>query len=112
MFIRENGQKVRLHVEWQPYERYGAGYSLRKANITADSELEALAKMCDNLLLYMEYDDVMECNSVEEVIERLEESNGDGCDFITLLKNINTGEILMEYDEEWDEEEEWDEDED
>lgn len=93
-----SNSKTQLHVEYYPYERYSAGGRLRKANITAPTELEALAKMCNKLGLYMDYDDVMENGSVEAVIDSIDESNGDGCDYITLLENRTTGEVLIESD--------------
>ncbi len=105
---------VRLHVEWYPYERYGGGGSKRKANFSADNMMEALAKLADHLGLYIQPDEILgdddypaEYDSPEEVIESIENSNGDGCDYITLLQNKTTGEILIQgWDEE--EEEDWD----
>ena len=100
---------VKLHVEYYPYERYGGDDHLKKANITAPTELEALAKMCGNMGLYMDYDDVMENGSVEDVIDNIDASNGDGCDYIKLLENRTTGEVLIKGDWEPDDdyEEEW-----
>lgn len=105
---------VRLHVEYYPYERYGGGGGKRKANISADNMMEALAKLADHLGLYIQPEEIIgdedyppEYDSPEEVINEIEMSNGDGCDYITLLQNKTTGEVLIKgWDEE--DEEEWD----
>lgn len=110
----EDNRPVRLHVEWYPYSRYGEGAPKRKANFSADNMMEALAKLADRIGLYIDPEDIIgigdyppEYDSPEEVIKSIATSNGDGCDYITLLQNRDTGEILINT---WDEEEEedWD----
>lgn len=45
--------------------------------------------------------------TVEEIIEEIAMSNGDGCDYIFYIKNRTSGEILLDEGEP---EEDWDED--
>lgn len=108
-FIKaSDGGPVKLHVEYEPYDRYTQN-PIKKANITAPTLREALAKMVDKMTLYLEPDEVMDVEEFpteNDIIERISESNGDGCDFIYLLKDSNDGFIYI--DEGMDnEEEEW-----
>lgn len=62
--------------------------------------------------MYLDVEQIEEENlSPEDIVEYLESVNGDGCDYITELKNVSTGEVLIkaeDYDsEEWPT---WDED--
>lgn len=70
--------------------------------------LEALKKIVDNLGLYLSVDEIEEEGySPEQIIESIQSTNGDGCDYIILLKNITTGEVYIDDYYEDAEEEEW-----
>lgn len=98
--------QVKLHVEFYPYDRYET-YGLKKANISAPTLLDALKKMVGNMGLYFEPQDIEdEGYTSEEIIRSIESTNGDGCDFIILLKNITTGEVYIEEDY-YEDEDEW-----
>lgn len=102
----QNSSQVRLHVEFYPYDRF-QHHGLTKANISAPTLLDALKKMVDNMVLYIEVDDIEdEGYTAEEVIQSIQGTNGDGCDMIMLLKNTTTGEVYIE-EEYYDEEDEW-----
>lgn len=101
--------KVKLKVTFEPYARYtSSGY--KTATVSGDDLLSALKKMCDNMQLYIDSDYIEEEEmSADDVIEKIERSNGDGCDFILNLTNLTTGETLIEEDggyaeEDWDNE--------
>ena len=100
---------TKLKVTYMPYERYGGDDVVKTATVSGPDLLSALKKMCDRMTLYLdsEYieDDEM---TAEDVIENIEESNGDGCDYILELTNLTTGEVLLRGDyvpegEDWDE---------
>jgi len=98
---------VKLRVEFETYERFGSG-QIRKATVSGNTLLDALKKMVDNMQLYLESDMIEEENmTAEQVIEDIAGSNGDGCDFIFLLKNLTTGEVYIEEDYS-EEDEDWD----
>ena len=104
--IKAADNLVKLHVEYEPYERYDKS-PIKKANITAPTEREALAKMADNMSLYLTSEEIMDENrfpEINDVIEEIVYSNGDGCDFIYELKNV-TDNFL--YIDEGQEEEDW-----
>ena len=105
-WINCSTQNVKLKVQFYPYERYRGGSGIKSATVSGPDLLSALKKMVDRMNLYItseEIDD--EEMSAEEVIERIESENGDGCDLIILLKNLVTGET---YISEGYEEDDWD----
>ena len=105
--LKEANNNIKLHVEFYPYERYGGGGGKRKANISAPDMLTALKKLVDKMRLYIDSEQIEdEGYTPEEVIEQIQMSNGDGCDYITLLQEMNSGDILIQED--YDEEEDWD----
>lgn len=61
--------------------------------------------MLDELLLYIDRATVEEDQlSESEILNHLEERNGDGCDYIIKLTDETTGQVLMDYPiEEYDE---------
>lgn len=88
--IKAAASEVKLHVEFEPYERY-APTGIKRANITAPTVREALAKMADKMTLYIDSDAVLdesEYPTVDDIIEEIVYSNGDGCDYILQLKNV------------------------
>lgn len=109
MYIKssKNSNQVRLHLEYEPYLRYERA-GRRKANVTAPTLLEALKNMVDNLGLYLSVDEIEEEGySPEQIIESIQSTNGDGCDYIIILKNVTTGEVYIDDYYEDDEEDEW-----
>ena len=102
-------QKVRLYVEFYPYERYGSSEGLKRATVSGTDKLDAIKRLVDHMGLYIDSEIIEEANySFEDVINSIVSSNGDGCDFIVVLKNKNSGEIYIEED--YEEEEDWDDD--
>ena len=105
--------KVWLYVEWYPYEPFlGRWGDKLSANLSGDTVLDALVKVVMCVSLGLEPNDILagEYDSPEKVVEEIIASNGDDkCDYIVLLQNKNTGEILIDEDYEG-EYEDWDED--
>ena len=100
-------QKVRLHVEYYPYERYGGSDGLKKGNISGVDKLDALKKLTDHMGLYIDSEVIEEEGySFEDAINQIVMSNGDGCDFIVVLQDRDTGEIY--FSENYEDEEDWD----
>lgn len=103
-------ENVKLQVMFDPYERYGSNEKTRTATVSGADLLDALKKMVDRMQLYITSDDIDEEGySAEDVIERIESENGDGCDYIYYIKDMKTGNILLQgdytgEDEDWDEE--------
>lgn len=87
---------VTLEVMYDPYMRYETKPT-RHFKVKGNDLLEALKKMCDKMSLYITSDDIEEeVMTPEEVIDRIYEENGDGCDFVMFIKNLTTGEMLLE----------------
>ena len=106
--IKEDIEKVTLEVQFEEYERYGGG-NIRKAKVSGANLLEALKKMVDRMRLYLDSDEIEEKDmTAEEVLRRIAGENGDGCDYIFYIKNVTTGENLLTFN--YDEEENWDDD--
>lgn len=106
-YVKANeSSKVKLSLQYEPYDRYESS-GIKKATISAPTLRDALIKLTDNLQLYLYPEDIEDDDmSVEEIIDSIVMSNGDGCDFILELKNLTTGETLIsanyeEYPEEW-----------
>ena len=106
-----SGGKVTLQVTYEVYDRYGYGGRVKTAKVSGKDLRHALTRMVDKMGLYIDSEEIEEENlTVEQILDRIEMSNGDGCDFVLLLKNLTTGDVLFDYDEA-DEEENWDNDE-
>ena len=106
---------VRLYVEFYPYERYGIGPApgRKSATVSGLNLLEALKKLVDKMQLYVDSDLIEENGwTAEDVIKQIDMSNGDGCDHIVVLKNLDTDEELITGFDEMEETEDWDDDED
>lgn len=79
------------------YEDYPDG-NIKSASVSGTDLLDAFKQLVDKLLLYIDVDEIEDNNmSAEEILESIEERNGDGCDYIIKLVNKSTGEILMDY---------------
>lgn len=98
--IEDDANKpTKLQVFYEKYERYNSG-GLHKKTFKGATLLDALKNMVDHMGLYLDSEVIEEENMTpEEIIESISFSNGDGCDFIILLKNLTTGEILLEEDD-------------
>ena len=57
------------------------------------------------MLLYIDSNEIEEEEyTTKDVLDNIISSNGDGCDYIKLLKNLTTGEVYIEEpvdEEEW-----------
>lgn len=86
------------------YEDYPDG-NIRSISVEGTDRLDALKNMLDELLLYIDRATVEENQlSESEILNHLEERNGDGCDYIIKLTDETTGQVLMDYPiEEYDE---------
>ena len=86
------------------YEDYPDG-NVKKAKFEGADLRSALIAMVNDLLLYLDQDEIEDNNmSAEDIIESIEERNGDGCDFIIILKDLSTGKVLMDYQDYYEEE--------
>ena len=98
---------TKLRVVFEEYKRYQPG-RVRRATVSGKDRLDALKKMVDRMGLYLDSDYIEEEGmTADEVIENIEMSNGDGCDFIFSLQDLTTGETLIEADGGYDDNEEW-----
>lgn len=107
--IRATTDNVKLQVEYAPYDRYGGEQGLKKATVSGVDLLDALKKMSDHMALYVDsYTIEEEDMTAQDVINNIERNNGDGCDYIVSLTDLNTGEVLVSADWYEEEEEDWD----
>ena len=91
--ITESSEKTTIEVMFEPYTRYGYE-PIKTGRVSGKNLLDALLKMADKMRLYFDgdyADEYKEENEVEltaeNVLERIETENGDGCDFIFYIKN-------------------------
>lgn len=112
--LTESEEKTRIEVMFEPYTRYGYE-PIKTGRVSGKNLLDALLKMADKMRLYFDGDYADEYEeghgvklTAETLLERIEEENGDGCDFIFYIKNLTTGEML--FDSEYEESENWDDD--
>ena len=94
-------QATNLEVSYETYERYSRGKH-KTIRVSGTNLLDALKKMTDKLLLYLDSDQIDEEQMTpDEIIDEIAASNGDGCDYIYYIKNLTTGKMLLEeYNEE------------
>lgn len=79
------------------YEDYPDG-NIKVEYFTGNSLLDALKKMADKLLLYIDVETIEEDEmSADDVLKAIETRNGDGCDYIITMENTRTGELLMDF---------------
>ena len=102
-----------LEVEFEPYERYGS-QGIKKLRAKGADLYQALCNMCDKMTLYLDSEQIQEEEMTpDDIIESIDSSNGDGCDYIFYIKNISTGEMLLQgdytEDEFYDDEEDYEE---
>ena len=90
------GQPIQLEVMLDPYSRYERT-ATRKFKVKGTDLVDALKKICDKALLYLEPEQIDEEGMTpNEIIDEIYSSNGDGCDFIMYIKNLTTGEMLLQ----------------
>lgn len=86
---------VKLEVIFEEYERYEGG-PLCKYTIQRDDLLEALKVMCEELEIYNISEEIEEGTlNVDDVLNCLCESNGDGCSYIFSLKDLVSSKVYM-----------------
>lgn len=86
------------------FEDYPDG-NVANAEFSGSNRLEALKALVENLLLYIDVNQIEDDEMTsEEIIESIESNNGDGCDYIIELVDKGTGEFLIDnpYDEQED----------
>lgn len=93
--------QIKLKVIYEPYARYEPTYPVI-GHITAGSFREAIIKMLDKVRMYSDGDEILEQEeelgrqmTQDELIDLLNQQNGDGCDYITSLTNELTGETYI-----------------
>lgn len=87
---------VTLKVRFESYERYSRGRNMT-ITVSGTDLLDALCNMCDEMRLYLDGDEIREEGMTpEEVIESIETSNGDGCDYIYYIKDLTNKKTLLE----------------
>ena len=91
-------QRVKLKVVFEPYDRYTSS-GIKTKIVKGEDLTDAIWNLADMMWYTLDGD------SPEELIESLASQNGDGNDFIYLLKNMNTGEVYIQEGYEEDEEE-------
>lgn len=96
---------VKLRVEYEVYTRNGSG-GIKRATVSGPTLFDALKKLVDKMGLYITSEDIEKQKMTSEaIIENIDMSNGDGCDYIIQLKNLTTGEVLIQgedfSEEEW-----------
>lgn len=103
---------MKYRIVYEKYLRYNQG-PLKTNIFEANSDIEAIIKVIDNCG-YGYYDendcelgddDFIMPTNLEEVLEILSNSNGDGCDYVFTIQNITTNQTLLECDEGFEEEE-------
>ena len=91
---KNTSRDTELYVK---FEDYPDG-NIKEDTFSGSSRSEALKEMVSSLLLYLDVNTIEDDDlSDEDIIKALEERNGDGCDYIILLKDMKTGEVLMDY---------------
>lgn len=86
------------------YEDYPDG-NIREATFEGTSRLDAIKQLVDDLLLYIDVDQIESDEmTFEDVINDITMRNGDGCDYIIQLVDRSSGQTLIEgyYEEEED----------
>ena len=73
-------------IDYQPHTRTFSGSNLQ----------EALVNLIGTVHCYLDVVDAEEMSS-QEILDHLNDVNGDGCDYITKLIDVTTGEVLMDY---------------
>lgn len=100
-----SSKPCKLYVKWEVYERYGSSrVEIEEKTFSAPDRRSALIKMTKDLLLYIDEDQIQEDQMTDaDIINSIESNNGDGCDFIILMKDLTTNETLMDNTSDYEE---------
>ena len=89
--------KIKLECILEEYLRYEHG-SIYRVVAEGATTRKALLKLLDNIGMYTNSESILEMEeeqqrkfSVKEIINIIENENGDGCDFIFVLRNMSNG---------------------
>lgn len=86
----------RYKVVYEPYERYTSS-GVKEATFTAPTLYDALCKLCDNMLLYLDLEQIEEEQMTEEeIVDYITSINGDGCDYIFKFENLSNGAVIID----------------
>lgn len=94
--IREAKNNVVLEVKFETYERYKKPEILTN-EYSGETLLDALITALDELGIFQYIGCDYDMNA-DQIIANLEMSNGDGCEYIFHIKNLNSGDIIFEGD--------------
>lgn len=97
---------VKLTAYFEEYERYGPG-GLVILHVTRKNAKEAVTTLISNMGLYADDFEDLLIGANEGITDPLQvlrsylqnSTNGDGCDFVYLIRNDTTGETIFEDDE-------------
>ena len=96
MIIADDSSTI-LEVRYVPYHRY-AVKPTRIIRVTGNNLLDALTNMCEVMSFYLDETGIEEAHiTPEQIIQRIESENGDDCDFIYYIKDISTGDFLLDW---------------
>lgn len=98
---KKSGNSYSIAVRYEEYPDGG----VRSATFKGADLRDALKNMVSSLGFYLDENQIEDDDmSAEDIIEELESRNGDGCDFIITLKDKSTGQMLMDYQDSFEEE--------
>lgn len=91
-------EEVTLEVKFEAYERYAADApAIFTQTYTGKNFLDALINALDSIGIFQYIGCYYDMNA-DQIISNLEMSNGDGCEYIFYIKNLNSGDIIFEGD--------------
>ena len=109
MKIYANKNNMNYQVEYEKYKRYYTDdeIDVSVSRFTAYSDIEALDKVAEKHM----YGSILKDHpyiTYEEMLDYINNTNGDGCDYIFTITNLTTGELLYKAefspeDQPWDE---------
>ena len=104
---------AKYKLQREKYERYGSG-GIVNSTFNAENDEEALCKVLEHCMYGVHDEEDREPGdegfvmpTKEQLLDRIYNSNGDGCDYILRLENADTGEVLIESEDYSEGEEEW-----
>jgi hypothetical protein len=93
----EEFEEIELKCTFLPYDRYPSGrIPYKTITVKGATEVDALAQLAYELDIYLSPEEIYDDNmAVNDILQEIEERNGDGCDYISFLKNVTTGDIYI-----------------